>query len=170
MFLAVKHLVQMGHKKIGYLRSGVDINSFEERFRRGMDAMRYFGCEEPERYVFEIGYPADNAAEGMRILLASGKDLPTAFTGDNDLVVAGAMREMISEGYSIPADMSFIGFDDRPVCEWMLPQMSSIRLPREYFGGEAVRLLIRMITKNPEVCVKTEINSELVVRESVLKM
>ena len=169
-YAAVEHLVGMGHRKIGYLRSGVDINSFEERFHRAMDAMYRLGCENPEKYVYEIGYPSDHAAEGMKKLLDEKVELPTAFIGDNDLVVAGAMRAVQMAGYSVPNDMSFVGFDDRPVCEWMVPALTSVRLPRERFGGEAVNLLLRMLEGESDIALKIEINPDLVVRQSVLKV
>ncbi|MBQ7372626.1 MAG: LacI family DNA-binding transcriptional regulator [Blautia sp.] len=166
-YRAVEYLVKKGHKKIGYLRSGVDINSFEERYTRAMEAMRYFGCETPEKYTFEIGYPYKTAFSGMNELLISQKELPTAFLGDNDLVLAGAMAAVQQAGYRLPEDMSFVGYDDRPICEWLTPALTSMHLPREHFGGEAVRILIRMLHGEKDLNIKAELNSELIERDSV---
>lgn len=166
-YLAVKYLYERGHRKIGYLKSTQDINSFNERFQKALEAMNAFGCITPEKYVFEIGYPSDKACEGMLKKLDGGSELPTAFIGDNDLVIAGAMKAMQLRGYTLPEDCSFIGFDDRPVCEWLTPQLTTVRLPREYFGGEAVRLLIQSLETADERKLKVEINTTLIERDSV---
>ena len=170
MYCALKYLFDNGHRKIGYLRSGVDINSFHERYAKAMEIMHLLGCETPEAYTYEIGYPSENAFDGMQKLLREQKSMPTAFVGDNDLVIAGAMKAMLSAGYKLPKDMSFVGFDDRPVCEWLEPALTTVRLPRENFGGEVLKILIRMLNDEPDLRIKVEINSELIVRDSVAKL
>mgnify|MGYP004521432079 CR=1 FL=1 len=166
-YIAVKHLVEMGHKKIGYLKSGLPIRSFEERCRMAIQAMNNAGCITPEKYVFEIGYPSENAYINMKTLLKKAKDLPTAFMADNDLVTAGAMKACKELGMKIPEDISFVGFDDRPICTLTEPEMTTVRLSKEYFGAEAVMLLIRMIRGETDLSIRTEINLKLIQRKSV---
>ncbi|MDO4274569.1 MAG: LacI family DNA-binding transcriptional regulator [Eubacteriales bacterium] len=169
-YIAVKYLREMGHEKIGYLKSGVPIRSFQERCSMALKAMKELGCISPEKYVFEVGYPIDGAYVKMKDLLRKNKELPTAFMVDNDLVAAGAMKACKEAGLRVPEDISFIGFDDRPICSITEPEMTTVQLPREYFGAEAVNLLIRVIRGETELSVKTEINLKLIKRDSVLKI
>lgn len=166
-YISVKYLREMGHEKIGYLKSGLPIKSFQERCRMAVQAMKTLGCTAPEKYIFEVGYPADDAYLGMKDLLRRVRDLPTAFMVDNDLVAAGAMKACKEFGFRIPEDISFVGFDDRPICTLTEPEMTTVQLPREYFGSEAVSLLIRIIRGETELSVRTEINLRLIKRKSV---
>ena len=171
-YLAVKHLYEMGHRKIGYLGSGLDIRSFIERRKYAFSAMESFGLSGMERYSFDIGYPHERAESGMASVLEKipREELPTAFMSDNDLVAIGAMQAVKRHGYKIPDDISFIGYDDRPVCTLSDPKLSTICLPKERFGAEAVEQLIYVIQKGWESCIKIEINGNLIERDSVRNM
>ena len=167
-WLLVQYLVGLGHTRIGYLSSGLEIRSFQERQACALKAMEYFGIKKPEKDVYTIGYPNENAERGMARLLEthSADQLPTAFLADNDLVSAGAMLSLRRAGYRIPEDFSFAGFDDRPICTLLDPKLTTLQLPRDRFGAEAVRQLIYNMD-HPEaspVCV--QINGDLVIRDS----
>ncbi len=166
-YLAVRNLIEHGHKKIGYLRSGLNINSFEERYASALNAMRGFGIDDPAQYTYTIGYRTEDAAKGMKKLLDEGVPLPTAFLADNDIVAAGAMLACHEAGVKIPEELSFIGFDDRPECILCSPQLSTIRISRQYFGAEAIEVLIRMLNGETNIQMKIEIGTEMVERGSV---
>lgn len=166
----VQYLYEMGHRKIGYLGSGLSINSFEERRLYAFQAMEFFGIKNPQQYYYIIGYPHEKATEGMQQILnrIPKKDLPTAFLADNDLVAIGGMLAARRFGYQIPEDFSFVGYDDRPICTLSDPQLTTLQLPRGRFGSEAVYQLIHMI-QNHSSTVKVEINGKLIERASVAK-
>lgn len=166
-YLGVKHLVEKGHRKIGYLKSGLAVRSFAERCDMAVKAMKDFGIQEPERYIYETGYPSEKAYGAMKSLLDQKIELPTAFLADNDLVVLGAMKALKEHGYTLPDDISFVGFDDRPICSLSEPEITTIHIQRRYFGAEAVEILVRMLEGEADLCLKIEVNSELVERQSV---
>lgn len=165
-YLAVKYLHRLGHRKVGYLSSGLAINSFCEREMCAKKAIREIGMEEPDPYSFVLGYPTDNAELQMEELLDKNVELPTAFLADNDLVAIGAMQALKKRGYKIPEEISVIGYDDRPICELVEPTLTTIRLPREHFGAEAVERLIALMHQERSETVKLEINGTLVARHS----
>ena len=167
IFSAMRYLVQRGHRKIGYLKSGIDIDSFKERYQCAVSAAKEMEAEPLERYCWTIGYPIEQAAKGMAKLLEDHPDLPTAFLSDNDLVSIGAMRALRGAGYRVPEDVSLIGYDDRPVCTMTQPQLTSVRIPRNAFGGESVELIIRLIEGHVRGCVKTEVYCDIAERNSV---
>ena len=171
-YLSVKYLYEMGHRKIGYLGSGLEIRSFIERKKCSFSAMESFGLKGMEKYSFDIGYPHENAEAGMKSVLENTpkEGLPTAFIADNDLVAVGAMQAAKRLGYRVPDDISFVGYDDRPVCTLVEPKLTTIQLPRERFGAEAVERLIHMIQKDGDSCIKLEINGKLMERDSVKRI
>lgn len=171
-FIAAKYLYESGHRRIGYLSSGEDINSFYERQKWALDAIEHFcGRVYPED-IITIGYPHENAEIGMDRYLDAhpNTNLPTAFLADNDLVAIGAMQSLKKHGYSLPKDCSFIGFDDRPIATLVEPKLSSIQLPRIRFGAAAVDLLVEQIESPSEDYINIEINGKLIIRDSVASL
>lgn len=170
-YLAVRHLYEMGHRHIGYLSSGQDIDSFHERQKWALDAINSFGMTCRKEDVLTIGYPADEAEAGMDQILdrTSHKLLPTAFLADNDLVSIGAMQSLKKHGYQLPEDYSFVGFDDRPLATLVEPKLTTIQLPRQRFGTAAVDLLVQQIQDPSDDCINVEINGKLIIRNSVAK-
>ncbi len=169
-YLAVQHLVEMGHKKIGYIKSGEDIDPFKERYQCALNAAKKLGTENMDHYTYEVGYPSMNAYKGTLDLLEQGIDLPTAFIGDNDLTIVGAMKAFRERGYGIPKDISFVGFDDRPICTMIEIPLSTIGTPRDAFGAEAIVLLIRQLNGDLFGPIKTEVLTRLIKRETVAKL
>lgn len=166
IYIAIRHLYELGHKKIGYLSSGLPINSFRERREWAKTILERFSLEFESKYYFEIGYPTEKAEKNIRELLSGKIELPTAFISDNDLVAIGAMQAFKKEGYRIPEDISIVGYDDRPICELVEPALTTIRLPREFFGAEAVERLARLMNDSDKCIEKQEINGKLIVRGS----
>lgn len=76
-------------------------------------------------------------------------------------------RALQEHGYRIPEDLSIIGFDDIPVCGYVVPALTTVRVSKRYLGNTAVSHLIRLMEEKTNVCCKIEISTELVVRGSV---
>lgn len=168
-YLAIRHLVRNGHRRIGYLSSELNIDSFRERESDAYEAMRELGLDTAQCPRYRIGYPHDRARAGMEKVLAETdrKHLPTAFFGDNDLVMVGAMQALQEAGLRVPEDVSLIGFDDRPECTIVTPKLTTVQLPRDLFGAAALRQLL-FVLRNPDSGSLTqEVNGVLVSRESV---
>lgn len=167
IYNAVKYLYQQGHRKIGYLRSGKQISSFEERYRCVQKNAKLFGMECADQHVWTLGYPMEDAYYEMKKCLQQNTELPSVFLADNDLVAAGAMKAVKETGYRIPEDISFIGFDDRPICLSTEPRLTTVKIPRQYFGAEAIEMLVRTLDGEKNINVKLEISTSIVARESV---
>lgn len=173
IYAILNMLIEKGHREIGYLSSGVNIQSFRERRDSYKRLLPQMGLECNPEFFWEIGYPEQQAAEGMDKVLAQKSDLPTAFITDNDYVAYGAIKSLMAHGYSVPGDISVVGFSDRPVCMYIVPNITTVRIPRMRFGGEAVDMLINKVLKQPyddeKSTVKTAISLELIMRDSVGK-
>jgi len=170
IYIILKMLIEKGHRRIGYLGSGVNIQSFGERKDSFEKYMKQFGLHIEPHYYIDIGYPETEAERGMDGLISGRKDLPTAFITDNDFVAYGAIRALKKNGFDVPKDVSVVGFSDRPVCMYIEPNITTVRIPRFRFGGEAVDILINKIIYKPydEVSVvKTEVSLDLIMRDSV---
>ena len=162
-------LKKKGHKTIGYVKSDVNIQSFEERRISFFKHVKKLGMNVFENKPIEVGYPENNAFISMDEYLKSHKNLPSAFVCDNDCVALGVVRALQKNGYNIPDDVAVTGFADRPQCLFVTPNITTARISRESFGGEAVDMLInKVINKRyPDGSViHTKVSMQIIERES----
>ncbi len=164
---AVRHLYEMGHRKIGYLHSKIYLTSFQERKQYFFAALKKFGIKGMEKYVYSVGYPEDETCSDFIKILNTTKDLPTALFADNDIIAYGAMKALKEKGLRIPDDISIIGFDNRPTCLMTEPMLTTIDVPKDVFGALAVSALINKIESKYDGFLKTEIGTSLISRDSV---
>ena len=104
----------------------------------------------------------------MKALIESKEELASCYFADNDLIAVGAMKALTEAGYAIPQDISIIGFDNMPFCEYSSPALTTIDVPKQYMGETAVERLIQIMEKDRNLPVKIEIGTSLKKRKSVL--
>jgi len=164
---AVLHLCEMGHKRIGYIKSKVVINSFKERYSAFERELRHQNLAFDKNDLIEVGYSELEMKRDTLAYIKEHKNLPTAFFAENDLIGCNAVQAFKEAGYKVPEDVSIIGFDDRPICTMIEPQLTTIEVPKHIFGPEVVELLVSKMEKSREYSIKIEVGTKLVVRGSV---
>ncbi|WP_434309257.1 LacI family DNA-binding transcriptional regulator [Hominifimenecus sp. rT4P-3] len=169
IYKAMRYLYEMGHRDIGYIKSRVSITSFKERFREYLRQQEEMGLIFHPDHVLEAGYsePAVNAAMDHYL---EHHSLPTAFLADNDLLACYAMQALKRHGFSIPEDVSIIGFDDRPICRLVDPPLTTVAVPLSLFGPSAIELLLTKIENPRSQSLKVDIGTSLLPRASVAKI
>lgn len=168
-FQAIEYLAQLGHKKIGYLKSQDSISSFQERDYGYASACRKFNMELNCSWNFELPFFTEAAERQLYELLKSADSLPTAFVSDDDIIAAGAIHALEAAGFSVPEDISVIGFSNRPLGEHINPSLTTIDI-KAGFGIATIRQLISMIEnlsfQEEPITMKTRIGTTLVIRDS----
>lgn len=167
---AVSLLYEMGHRSIGYIRSKVRINSFDERYHYYKRVLKGLGLEFHSEFVVDIGYSESEAREGIKAWLRENREFPTAFFAENDFLACNVMQGMQEVGYRIPEDFSLVGFDDRPIAQMVSPKLTTVNVPKNIFGPAAVELLMDRIKNKREQSLKIETGTNIVRRESVKKI
>lgn len=163
----VGYFHQRGHRKIGYIRSKTQINSFAERFFAYKMALTGLGLELNPAHVVAVDYSDAGSARDMFEYLSRAASLPTCFASDNDLVACGAVKGIKKFGLKIPADISIIGFDDRPICSIVDPQLTTMRIPLYEFGRNSVKILFEKLAEKRDYAIKVEFSTPLIERASV---
>ena len=161
--MAVDHLVELGHTKIGYIgekASDIRYHAMCKCFRqRGIEIVPAFMKRGEER--FELG-------GYLRALeLLKEKELPTAIFASYDQIAFGAIRAFQEHGIRVPEDISIIGFDNIVMDNYHPVKLTSITNPVEQMGITAVKILMDAI-KHPRshVVQNVALQSRLVVRKS----
>lgn len=168
VFQAIEHLYEMGHRRIGYIKSSVSISSFRERYEAFTKVMKEKHLQIHNPDIMTVGYLEKETIVDIKDYLDQKKQLPTAFFADNDLLACRCVQALKETGYRVPEDVSVIGFDNRPICSFTEPHVSTIEVPRDDMGGAAVDLLMAKLEGNRRYAVKTYIGTKLKKRDSVL--
>lgn len=79
----------------------------------------------------------------------------------------GAMKALTEAGYRIPEDISIVGFDDLPSCEFISPPQTTIMVPKFFMGETAADRLIQLIEVKNQQPLKIEVFTQLLRRKSV---
>ena len=159
--LAVDHLVSLGHRDILHLAGPLDWLDARARERAFHARAKAWGIR--ERPIVVGDWTADFAydfARGIREL----PDYTAIFAGNDDMAV-GLIHGLADRGFSVPDDLSVVGFDDVPLSAHVLPPLTTIRQNVHALGVSAVDMLRAAIEKR-EIPRVTRIPAELLVRSS----
>ena len=161
---AVRHLLDQGHRRIGFINGPSSLRPCRERADGAKRAVLAHGLDIDEVLVStSIGsMTADSGQKGMAALLNQGP--LTAVFCINDFVAMGALRELRTRGLSIPSDVAIIGYDDILFAGEMMVPLTSVRQPMHKLGWTAVEMLL-----NPDKASNhISFQPQLIVRESSL--
>lgn len=169
-YKATTYLAELGHKKIGYLHSSVWINNFGQRKEGYLKGLTDKNLDYNKDYIFSLESTVDGAYKDMAKILKSNPELPTAIFADNDIIALGAIKAFKEFGIRVPEDISIVGFDDMPFCEYSEPALTTIRVYKQKMGMIAVERLIDRITESPIETVRVEVSTKLIERESTRRI
>lgn len=165
---AIKQLIGMGHRKIGFVRGPRGFRSAYEReagFRAALDSAR---IDLPKKYRAEGNYRYDAGLEAGEKLLAQ-KDRPTAIFCSNDEMAAGVLNVAHRLKINVPSELSVIGFDDSPTALHMWPPLSTVRWPIFEMGVLAAHKLLPEFLTDKGTNLPTTLESLFVSRQSTAK-
>lgn len=129
--LAVRHLIKLGHKKIGLISGPLDSYILKARYNAYLSALNKYGLEISESYIGLGYYVAESTKTYIPKLLDQGV---TAILFSHDIRAISAITECIDRDIRIPEDLSIIGFDDLPIAAYSEPPLTTIRQDRIALG------------------------------------
>jgi LacI family transcriptional regulator len=144
---AVRHLSEFGHERIGYLSGRLDWSSMSMRYQALRKAMRAANVPLDKELVAECNHTLEGGAEGIAKLLNLPKP-PTAVMCCNDMAAIGALKTLSSRGLTAGRDISLIGFDDLPLCNFTQPSLSTIRFSPSELARLAFQALLEDIQQD----------------------
>jgi DNA-binding LacI/PurR family transcriptional regulator len=166
--LALRHLYQLGHRKIAFMRGGSHSSDADERWECHMTVARELKLEVPADLTVAIQLRDSTPGMGYgpaSELVTRGIDF-TALVCYNDLSAFGAIRALMDHGLRVPDDVSIVGFDDIQGAAFHNPSLTTIRQPLHQMGAVAARILLQRIRGQATFPDMVPIMPELVIRES----
>jgi len=167
---AVEHLFALGHTRVVHVAGPAYSVHTEERVA---GVHRAFSASHLAFTDDVIVHAGAHLVDGYRAGLAlfgrkrPRAERPTGVTCYNDLVAIGLCRALRELGLRVPEDVSVVGYDDVPLCEYLAVPLTTLHVPKHEMGTQAAELLVRQIeSKQPRAPEKVYLAAELVVRGS----
>lgn len=175
---ALRHLYQLGHWRIAFMRGPKAIPDSEYRWESIQQVAREIGLRIDPAHVIRIEATGWSTKPGqhpmapeigykpMKALLEKSRDF-TAIFCFNDIAAIGAIRALKDVGCSVPGDVSVVGFDDILSAAYATPSLTTVRQPLAEMGKRGAQVLLeRIADRNKQYPAEIVVQPELVVRES----
>ncbi|HEY0117469.1 MAG TPA: LacI family DNA-binding transcriptional regulator [Cellulomonas sp.] len=163
--LATRHLVELGHRRIGFLAGRPDLESSRLRESGYRQALADAGIPVDEDLIRVGEYLRDSTHLPAAELLSLA-DRPTAIFAANDLSAIGTLDVAQQMGIHVPSELSVVGFDDIPESAQATPPLTTVRQAIQDMGASAIRLLLSLIDQEPVVSQHVRLPVSLVRRGS----
>ena len=125
---ATRHLIALGHRRIGYIGGSTAFSTGAERLNGFAQAHAQAGLDLSDAMIETGGCDADYGAEAMKRILERN-DRPTAVVTAGARITAGALDCAHAHKIDIPGEMSFVGFSDSQAFRWWGAGLTTIGLP-----------------------------------------
>ena len=166
-FLAVNHLIELGHRRIAFVSGPFNNMDAGERLNGYIKALKQANIEIDDELITEGDFHEACGLLAINHLFETRQQF-TAIFAANDLSAYGARLGLYRKGVRVPEDISLIGFDDLPGSAYTAPPLTTIRQPLYDIGRIATKTLLSLIEGKD---AQWEIPPlELVVRETTRQL
>jgi DNA-binding LacI/PurR family transcriptional regulator len=169
-YTAVKHLIDLGHQRIGHISNApfsyTSSRSRVEGYRRALEEV---GIEYDPNLVHEGAFTDTSSYAPMQMML----DLPnppTAVFIGSDMVALGAIQAIHDRNKRIPHDISVIGFDDLLIGKYLQPSLTTIHLPAYELGKRAGEMILSSLRGETFQTLRVLLPTELIIRQSTRQL
>lgn len=165
MQLIAKHILDLGHTRIGCITSNPDLNFTRSRITGLRESLAKHQIALDEKWV-RIGDLTQKSGYENALELLQAPDPPSVIIAFNDLMAFGAMSAAQELGYVVGKDISVTGFDDIPMAEFSHPSLTTVSQPVYKIGGMLCEMLINMILDESEELQQIVLTPNLAKRKS----
>jgi DNA-binding LacI/PurR family transcriptional regulator len=159
--LAVRHLIDLGHREIFHLAGPADWAEARARREGWRLEMAATGLRPPEpvhgNWSAAFGHEAGRA-------VAADPNVTAVFTA-NDQIAVGLLLALHEAGRQVPGDISVVGFDDEPASAYLVPPLTTVRQDFASVGVRAVEAITSAIAQS-DAPSPSLLTPELIIRRS----
>lgn len=168
-FRATEYLISLGHRRIGFMGARLSESLLDQkRFNGYRKAMEHHSLPFDLDFVFDAATSFEGGYSlGEEVAKKIGE--MSAIVCDADIIAIGLMRRLMELGYSIPKDLSIIGFDDITSCTFVYPPLSTVKQGIARKGEEAGKLILKLVKnalpENETIILEPEIVDRGTIRD-----
>jgi len=165
MYKSTTHLIELGHKNIAYIGGPEKDRISKEKFKGYVRAIKTAGYELRHNLILHDNYSLQSGYHAARALTMLPV-VPDAIAAENDILAIGCIKYFLQQKIRIPEDIAVTGFDNIPLAAMYEPSLTTVSIPVEQMGYEAIKLFISLLktrlSKKRQIIQKTN----LIVRNS----
>ena len=165
--LAVRHLIDLGHRRIAFVTGPANNNDADERLTGYTRALREADIAFDPALVTTGDFHEAGGLMAINRLFETNQQFTAVFAA-NDLSAYGVRLCLYRKGIRVPEDISLVGFDDLPGSSYTTPPLTTIRQPLYDMGRIATHALLTLINGDPVMAAIPPL--ELVVRETTRRI
>lgn len=165
-YMAVMHLLELGHKHIGFVRGPGVSSASSQRFEGYRQALRNFSLPFNEEYVFESDLKMETGITLARNFVKDLKVRPSAMVVVNDMTAIGFIDGCRENGLSIPEDLSIVSFDDIEFSAMKGIELTTISQHVDKMSEHAARLMLKQLEEKDAKPERVILEPTLVIRKT----
>jgi LacI family transcriptional regulator len=160
-FLAVEHLIKLGHRRIGIIGGSSESSVGFERLDGGKRALAAYGLNQIDDYFLEGDFLKESGYRGG-LKFVKMAEPPTAIFAANDYMALGAYQAVMEEGLTVPEEIAIIGFNDIEFTAMKGIELTTIGQKKYEMGALSVESLVdkiegRRVGPPREIILKPEL-------------
>lgn len=163
--LAVRHLIDLGHRRIAIVTGPEEVSTATERLEGYVMALREAQVPQEARLIHRAPFRPEGGYEATVRLLGQTRP-PTAIFAASDPTALGVLRALHEHRVRIPEEVAVVGFDDMPWAAALQPPLTAIAQPTYELGAAAARLLLERLRDPSRPPQRVRLQTQLVVRAS----
>lgn len=167
--LALEHLMQHGHRRIAFIKGQEFSSDTEVRWQAILNTAQKLGLKVDPKLTAQLEGDVATPELGYEVTakLLEKRERFSALFAFNDISAMGAIRAIRDSGFSVPEDISVIGFDDIVSAAYHVPGLTTIRQPLRLMGKTAAETVLRNIARRDgAVARQIMVEPKLIVRET----
>ncbi len=162
------YLLSLGHRGIGLIYGVGGVGGHEladDRLEAYRDSLNAASLAIRLELIIECGPTIEDGYQASLKLLGLASR-PTAIIAINDLLAIGALRAAVDSGLQVPKDVSFVGYDDILMANYLTPRLTTVTKDAQMLGRKAFDVLLARI-QNPDLPrQQLYSHAKLIIRES----
>ncbi len=159
---AVKYLLDLGHRRIGFIGGLAEASSAVYRQQGYLQALQIAGVVPEADWMHNGHFTEFGGQSAVKILLQRSPDLTALFCASDDMAI-GAVRGLEELGYRIPEDVSVVGFDGTRKGQTMRKPLTSVSVDPYQVGQTACEMLIHLMESRQRQINKVQVDVSLMV-------
>lgn len=165
---AVEYLIENNHENIAFMNGHTEAMVSFERYSGYIAALKKNQLDVKRDYIVNGGFEINKAYQEAKKILTTHSEITAIFCA-SDIMAIGVIKAAKELNIDVPGQLSVIGFDDIPICEYMSPRLTTISQIPYQVGKSAASLLMSIKNKNV-VNYTIHLPYKLVIRDSVRKL
>ncbi|MCS6962534.1 LacI family DNA-binding transcriptional regulator [Thermoflexus sp.] len=162
-YMATRHLMERGYRRIGFLGQALRFSYGQERLRGYQRALQEVGLPYDPALVSIPERPRDDPSMEEVARLLQADPPPDALLTDRDVVVLALLRNL---GLRVPEDIALVSLDESEAAALQEVPLTAVRPPKFELGMQAVEMVLRLIAGEKPQPSEVVLPMPLIVRAS----